>query len=63
VLLRVGGAVDTTLDLFRADLVADRLRGKPLSGDFGNLRIANEGEGAFSRWVRQVVAIEVRFAD
>jgi DMSO/TMAO reductase YedYZ molybdopterin-dependent catalytic subunit len=47
----------------RKILVADLLNGKPLTGEFGNLRIANQGEGAFSRWVRQVVAIEVRFAE
>jgi len=47
----------------RRILVADTLDGKPLSGNFGNLRIANQGEGEFSRWVRQVVALEVRIAD
>lgn len=47
----------------RKILVADTLDGKPLSGNFGNLRIANQGEGEFSRWVRQVVALEVRIAD
>ena len=47
----------------RRILVADRLDGKPLGGDFGNLRIANKGEGEFSRWVRQVVALEVRIAE
>jgi DMSO/TMAO reductase YedYZ molybdopterin-dependent catalytic subunit len=47
----------------RRILVADRLDGKALGGDFGNLRIANKGEGEFSRWVRQVVALEVRIAE
>jgi len=48
---------------YRKILVADLRNSKPLSGEFGNLRIANQGEGEFSRWVRQVVAIEVRFAE
>lgn len=47
----------------RRILVADRLDGEPLGDKFGNLRIANQGEGAFSRWVRKVVALEVRLAD
>jgi DMSO/TMAO reductase YedYZ molybdopterin-dependent catalytic subunit len=47
----------------RRILVADSLNGEPLGDKFGNLRIANEGEGAFSRWVRKVVALEVRLAD
>ena len=47
----------------RRILVADSLDGKPLTGDFGNLRIANQGEAEFSRWVRQVVALEVRIAE
>jgi DMSO/TMAO reductase YedYZ molybdopterin-dependent catalytic subunit len=47
----------------RRILVADTLDGQPLGGDFGNLRIANKGEGEFSRWVRQVVALEVRIAE
>lgn len=47
----------------RRILVADTLDGKPLGGDFGNLRIANQGEAEFSRWVRQVVALEVRLAE
>lgn len=47
----------------RRILVADSLDGQPLSGKFGNLRIANQGEAAFSRWVRKVVALEVQVAD
>jgi DMSO/TMAO reductase YedYZ molybdopterin-dependent catalytic subunit len=47
----------------RRILVADTLDGKPLAGDFGNLRIANKGEARFARWVRQVVALEVRIAE
>jgi DMSO/TMAO reductase YedYZ molybdopterin-dependent catalytic subunit len=47
----------------RRILVADRLNGEPLGEKFGNLRIANQGEAAFSRWVRQVVALEVRLAE
>jgi hypothetical protein len=55
--------VDPKFSPQRRILVADTLDGKPLGGDFGNLRIANQGEGAFARWVRQVIAIEVRFAE
>jgi DMSO/TMAO reductase YedYZ molybdopterin-dependent catalytic subunit len=47
----------------RRILVADSLNGEPLDDKFGNLRIANQGEGAFSRWVRKVVALEVRLAE
>jgi len=47
----------------RRILVADSLNGEPLGEKFGNLRIANRGEGAFSRWVRKVVALEVRLAE
>jgi DMSO/TMAO reductase YedYZ molybdopterin-dependent catalytic subunit len=47
----------------RRILVADSLNGEPLGDKFGNLRIANQGEAAFSRWVRKVVALEVRLAE
>ena len=47
----------------RRIILADRLDGKPLSGDMGKLRIANAGEAKFARWVRQVVALEVRLAE
>mgnify|MGYP001300107008 CR=1 FL=1 len=54
---------DTTHPGLRALMRSSGLDGKPLTGDFGNLRIANQGEGEFSRWVRQVVALEVRIAE
>lgn len=47
----------------RQVLVADKLDGENLGGKFGNLRIANRGEAKFSRWVRQVVSLEVRIAE
>jgi DMSO/TMAO reductase YedYZ molybdopterin-dependent catalytic subunit len=55
--------IDPRFSPQRRILVADTLDGKLLGGDFGQLRIANQGEGAFSRWVRQVVALEVRIAE
>jgi DMSO/TMAO reductase YedYZ molybdopterin-dependent catalytic subunit len=54
--------IDPKFSPQRRILVADTLDGHPLSGDFGNLRIANQGEGEFSRWVRNVNSIEVRLA-
>jgi DMSO/TMAO reductase YedYZ molybdopterin-dependent catalytic subunit len=55
--------VDPAFSPGRRILVADTVDGKPLSGDMGKLRIANQGEGKFGRWVRQVVALEVRLAE
>ena len=55
--------IDPAYALERQVVVADTLDGKPLSGKFGNLRIANKGEGRFSRWVRQVEELEVRVAE
>ena len=55
--------IDPNFSPERRILVADKLDGKPLSGKFGNLRIANQGEAKFGRWVRQVIAIEVRLAE
>ena len=55
--------VDPGFSPGRHIIVADMLDGKPLSGDMGKLRIANQGEGKFARWVRQVVALEVRLAE
>ena len=55
--------IDPAYALERQVVVADTLDGKPLSGKFGNLRIANKGEGRFSRWVRQVVELELRIAE
>lgn len=47
----------------RQIIVADKLNGEPLSGKFGTLRITNQEEGRFSRWVRQVVRLDVRIAE
>jgi DMSO/TMAO reductase YedYZ molybdopterin-dependent catalytic subunit len=55
--------VDPGFSPERRILVADKVDGKPLGGSMGNLRIANQGEGKFARWVRQVVELEVRLAD
>lgn len=55
--------VDPAFSPARRILVADTVNGKPLDGTVGDLRIANEGEGEFARWVRQVVALEVRLAE
>jgi len=55
--------VDPGFSPGRRIIVADTLNGKPLAGDMGRLRIANQGEAKFARWVRQVVALEVRLAD
>jgi DMSO/TMAO reductase YedYZ molybdopterin-dependent catalytic subunit len=55
--------IDPAYALDRQVVVADTLDGKPLSGKFGDLRLVNKGEGRFSRWVRQVEALEVRVAE
>ena len=55
--------VDPAFSPERRILVADMVDGKPLGGDMGKLRIANQGERKFARWVRQVVALEVRLAE
>ena len=47
----------------RLVLVADERDGAALSGKFGHLRIADRGANGFGRWVRDVVALEVRIAD
>jgi hypothetical protein len=39
--------------------VADRRQGKPMSASVGPLRITVPGEKRHSRWVRQVIAINV----
>ena len=55
--------IDPAYALDRQVVVADTLDGRPLAGKFGSLRIVNKGEGRFSRWVRQVEALEVRIAE
>lgn len=57
VLLRVGCCPG------RRILVADTVNGDPLDGTMGKRLIANESEGEFARWVRQVIALEVRLAE
>jgi hypothetical protein len=55
--------IDPAFSPGRQILVADRLDGASLTGRFGNLRIADRGAAEFGRWVRDVVALEVRIAD
>lgn len=55
--------LDPAYALERSVMVGDTLDGGPLRESHGNLRIVNKGEGRFSRWVRQVVSLEVRIAD
>ena len=46
----------------RVIVLADRMDGKPLPKEFGPFQLIVPGEKRPSRWVRQVVAIEVRQA-
>ena len=55
--------IDPAFSPERQVLVADRRDGALLSGKFGNLRIADRGANGFGRWVRDVVALEVRVAE
>jgi DMSO/TMAO reductase YedYZ molybdopterin-dependent catalytic subunit len=55
--------IDPAFSPERQILVADGLDGTSLSGKFGNLRIADRGATEFGRWVRDVVALEVRIAE
>lgn len=55
--------IDPAFSPQRQILVADRLDGESLSGKFGNLRIADQGAAEFGRWVRDVIALEVRIAE
>ena len=55
--------VDPAFSPQRQVLVADGLDGASLTGKFGNLRIADRGATEFGRWVRDVVALEVRIAE